>query len=1443
MALAFYRFLPLFLTVLVASASPAKAQVEEDWTPYEDLCREGALQVHLNREVITARHFFYVFCATPDDPDIRQEVVQPCPYQAIVHDRENRRFRCEGEAEDAGTHLTDDPEIPPDFIDLLSIITGIPTCGYTQRYGYRAVDIRSETHEFLEDADLRQRVEFFDWLNNGYQVGGFDPASFTLGPSRQEEAPLRFCVIDGPLTGPGEEAEADQYFYLEMYRPEAVDAGAISARIRDESGQRFDIELTSDAQFPFIFRSERLEAEVFAVRDETITVYGAALGLLDTIDILPPEDDFEITFEPLGGALVAEELHQIDLHIDAAEPDEVFLVEMEGRHAAFPEGEAGTAELRFTGALEDAGCRYDSDARTLECVPDAMGDAAFVLDVPDSATLHWQVTSRADASRTATGSLDILPLGAGTGGAQGSGEEDAIPEVLMVTLTHPQTGLDNQTDLYTRYPYRTDIETSEGNRWRYLLLVGRNLPQTRSDTVLSGGQAISYFFEESLETIGDDIRGSHLETGLGRLAGPGETPGAVLQRLQALELDTLIVFARLEDGVRPGPKRFTLNGQNILWSLEFADTAAGLSFVRAAPGDDGNFERVSETYGHESLRAELALFPPGLPYDDIPAEIEITDGDTGTVARHETMLRPTDDGRWRSDPLVLGTEGEAGTIPVRGSDGAFTTLRATLPRAFIDAELPFATGTSGTAVVLPEPDTTAWIEDVHAAAECSGYDRNDLAPDDLAFLEAAYEGGDPFSNIIILNGESVTQDVRVGHWAGLLTLRRTFLRTSSAEEQRLRNLLEDPAYLARQVAAWRQAFDAIGLDDPDSPLFSLEVSQAPLELTTSFGHVLRHSHGYAEELSKLGLDDDAIVTWFEAVGRSAVTTMLEAVIVTRNEVATIPDCDARALAEFAYGTEYIAELAVPDLMRRTSQGAWEPDVTARRWVRGAAGLARSYRQQVNASEADTDTVTLALFVLTLPLSALESAGLSAALTIYETLDAGVGVVSTVQRHQLARDDLRLALGMSATIGDARYQEALARDPSDLGTLLQAGLGTIMIGFNGYQLNRALSADEGLRLLNQIDDAPTNMDISPEGLDSLAALRDDLLQRRATSGALDPEDSARLEQLLDGEFLDGALLHRRLADAPPVPSGPAPARPEALNLSDAQRAAANAQGTSPDGIPRLLVFESDAPSLGVLDALEGSVHNQAALELADGDLVAIGAAFSETDLPAILADQTRRIMRDPNSVIGTVSDLSEIGRGRFLNNMRQHYLVEFDPLFFAGRRAFDIDWDALAILGHEIAHLVQSRFQQATGITIGRTMREFDASLIMVTLQNGQVAALGRGQAIDPRQALVFAFDYAIDTQVRAWLREGMSPRFTDASQYFDGLFQLDAAEALARARAHFPQLSERVVLEEFIAAHERYITAYSARVAALPNAGALNVIERWRALYQNAQNRLASLAP
>lgn len=1151
-------------------------------------------------------------------------------------------------------------------------------------------------------------------------------------------------------------------------------------------------------------------------------------------------EELIITLVPQEGTITAEQLHRLDLSISGAEEGERFELTIEGRHDLFPDGDWGSADLRLIAPLEDQGCTYEATHEQLLCEPSDEGTASFIVDVPDSAVLHWHAVSQVDEERFEEGAIAIVPLATGQGVAV---EEDESPQVLFVSPVSAQAGLDDQGDLVTRYPFGSGEHVSQGDRWRYLLVIGRNLPLTTSEMELSGSnEAIRYFFEESHESVaGRAFNGSHLDRGLQLYAEPGESSINVLNRLRDGEMDMVVVFAQLEEGVLPGPKSFMLNGQSVPWSLSFADTAAAFSFVRTSPDEVVSFEPVVESFGQEQLFVDLQLFPAELPYTTIPAMLTIEEGDTGATREQALTLRRAGSGHWRSQGLDLNQEGDGVGIDLEAGESGFSTLSVRIPTAFLADHMAFAVGAQAQMVLLPEPETTPWLEDLRTAARCTGYRFEDYPPEDLAFLEAAYEGGDPFSNIMVLNGfERMSQELRHGHLAGTLTLRRAYLRAASDEEERLRALLQDPALLASQIASWRRAFARIDADGPLSPLFKIDIPAAPLKGETSFGRILEFGHGYSVQLADAGLSDADILAWYLQAGQSVITRMVEGIALASRELRNTDPCDALALIKFAYGTDPIADMVIPTMMRQTSSGAWEPDVAARRWVRSTVGVARAYHEQVLASENDSDMASFALAVLTFPLIALQSGAITAVTTALDIADVGSNIVGTAQRYAASQAELAQSFGMSSVVGDGRYREALRRQVSAPAAAMQIGFGVIMVGFDGFQITTAMRASEGDRLMRQLADAP-QVRVSPEGLDDLAALRDSLLERRALNGDLPADHRATLDRLLDGEFLDGALLHHRRAGPPQTPTGAAPDRPTRIAPSEEQIARAGQHGTSPEGIPRVLVLETDAPSTGVLDALDGS--NQAALEAIDSDLGAIIDALPEGDIGSLVVTQARQILNDPDSIVGTVANLGNIGEGQFNNGLRLHYLIKLDPSAFASVRAHGITWETLAIMAHEAAHLVQSRFQQARGIIIGRALREFDASMVMVAAQNSAVTALGRGQSIGHRQALAFAFDYALDVQTKAWQAGGLGSRFSSSINYFDGLFQLNWSEALARARAYLPGVSERVVLEEFIRAQRASAAANGTVLQRSTIAGQNGVMNRWRRLISEAETRLAALSP
>lgn len=1174
---------------------------------------------------------------------------------------------------------------------------------------------------------------------------------------------------------------------------------------------------------------------------ERVAIINDVLSRRHFAPVADTVEPLQISIQPRDGEIAAEQLHRLELEVSGAREGETFFVAIEGRHNLFPEGDWGTADLRLIEPLEDLGCTEHDDLGTLSCTPGESGTAQFFIDVPDSPILHWKAVSTGDESRQAEGTLPILQsLSASVREVE---EPEDIPQLAFVSSVYPQTGLTGDGyELVNHYPYGTGEFVTHGDRWRYLLLIGRNLPLQARDTELSEDPTIRYFFQESHQSVaGRAFNESHLDWGLRQYAEPGESSIQVLNRLRDANMDMLVVFADLQEGVLPGPKSFQLNGQSVPWVLSFADTAAALSFVRQSPEGQGVFEAVGESFGGEQLFVQLEVRPGEMPYGEIPIVLTTEDGDTGNTQEISFTLQPARNGRWRSSALDLNYEGDGQAVVLKESDGAFSKLHARLATDFTAQFMPFGLGLHTEVELVPAPEETQWIEDLRTAARCTGYRFEDYTPEDLAFLEAAYEDGDPFSNVMVLNEfERMSQEMRHGHLAGALTLRRAFLLAASAEANRLRATLNNRDLMTAQIVGWRRAFGRLDVDGPLSPLFKIEVPLAPLSGTSTFGRVFEYPHTNGLQLRQEGFSDSQILDWHVNLGVQVTHRMIEGIERTTREVRGIDPCDALELIKFAYGTEVLAEMVVSTMMRPTPYNGWEPDVAARRWVRSTVGVARAYHEQVLASENDTDTASFALAVLTMPLAILNSAAITAVTTAIDIADLSSNVYGTADRYRASQAELAQSFGLSSVAGDARYREALRRRLSAPATALQIGFGVIMVGFDGFQLSSALRASEGERLLRQMDGG-ASVELSPEGVEQLTALRDRLLQRQALDGSLSRRSQADLDRLLDGEFLDGAMLGTRRAPPPGAPVGPAPDVPTRIAPTDAQIAQAARHGTSPEGIPRVMVLETDAPSLGVLDAIDGT--HQRSLEALDQDLEVLAQRLPAGDIESFVITQTRQILHDPDTLVGAVANLGDIGSGKFNNSLKLHYLIRLDPSAFSGVRAHGIRWETLAILAHEAAHRVQSRLQQISGFTIGRAMRELDASLVMVAAQNASARMLGQGQTIGQRQAMAFAFNYALDVQTQAWRAGGLGSRFSEPINYFDGLFQLNWTEAVARARAYLPGVSERTVLEEFIRAQRRAATANGSILAGSQIARQHGVMDRWRSLISEAEARLATLAP
>lgn len=1445
--------IPIFAAMLAAWASlgaPAAAQpalTEEDqtWRPVAELCRTGRIMpgdtddpaVRVGRWLVLRcetdlsyaagrmQGFCYVQNATtPFCPDVnpdggRQEVIDPCPSASLDYDESRFMWRC----------LPDDlaPSYDIRTSSLYDVMNAAPpespVCGHSPRYALRLLTLPYSLFDRMTgqgtDLDIPARIRAIDMIMRGWPEGGFDPLTFTPGPSPQDPYALRFCLMDGHDTDrAGDTAEADRYVYLELFRPEARGTPTLPARLRTDTGERVDLTLHAIELFTHVFRSEPIALSDFASASGDVELFGAAVGLLDRLTIVSAAPSAEL--RPAEPPLRPERFAQLTLEAAPELSGTPLRIVLEGRHRAFPEGEELVAEVPALFPIDGAGCRLPGDeaAATLICEPDADRLAGLAIETPVAGFLHWEITDAETGDPLGDGLLEIQfdADGTGTGAGDGS-DETPTPAILQVLTVYPQLGLSDLDDFATRYPDPSDPFSGGTGGTRHLLVIGRDLPQSAAETDLADTPGILYSFAESPDSVGAHFEHSMLREGLSRLAGDAVEPQDMATALRDAGLDVIVLRADLRPGVLPGEQIVALNGAQAAWQLRFGNLGTTLDFVRASGDPDRPWEPVGETPGQEVLSLRLRVTPGIVPYGDVPARVAFQDPESGTEQALDLVLSPQSGGVWLSPPFGIGVPAkDADGRPLILDPGAAEELivTGTVAENFALQRMPAALGQRGALLYFPTEVDRPFAEDLETAAQCSGLRPEEWTPDQLANSLTAFDDGDPFANFIItmgvdfddlIAGGNVTQDVLVGHHAALLGLRRAMLVHGAERAESLRAVRDDPAELLAMTAAWHREWRQITSDDPQSPLFRISVPAEPIAETLPYGRLLRSSEFYADALREAGFGEARVFAFFEEAGRAAIDRQLEALDAARSELRALAPCDLAGMMRFARNARAYAEADVIPRLLQSDGRQFVPDPQARRWLRSAIGVADTWHAQIRASEADSDAVSLYISIVTLPLAPLELGVISSVLMVQNLADMALSTASLGMRYAAAQDELRLALGLTPLLGEARLDTAEAELPSFAGFVAQTGLNLVSLGFDVAAIRRAHALGALAEAGEAAGDATRTVTrISPEGLGALAELRDALLRARR----------ARL----------------------------APDRPERIALSAAQSARLAALGSDAGGLPRLFPFVSDAPTFSLADRLDGTGLD--ALEAIDSRLEDLVIDLAEDDLAALFSLQTRQILRDPGVVVGTRANLTDvIAQAAYRPDLDFRVHLELGPSALGNVRAFGIDWDPVAIVVHEAGHIAQLRFGEAAGLVVGRVVRELDSSLRMVVVQNALARAGTGAQAISTRDALRFAFGYALDTQAKSLRNLATGSYFQTPGRQFDGLFQVDAAEAIARARAALPDATEREILEAFIEAHSNATRTYGAELARHASWGQLGTGARWRDLVRDAQARLAALPP
>jgi len=585
---------------------------------------------------------------------------------------------------------------------------------------------------------------------------------------------------------------------------------------------------------------------------------------------------------------------------------------------------------------------------------------------------------------------------------------------------------------------------------------------------LADRRLVALFGEELPQAYGDGAVLSSLDPGIDyglyRLAWDFERPGAdrwVLDRALALleaqvdaatlarlrHSDVVILEARLQPGVLPGSKTFTLNGAEAAWLLQYGDWSARLSLSRDLGFDQS--EAADYLVPGETFYLEVWL-DRDVPLAEIPGLLAVTDA-AGEGLRYVTLggrrsipLTPDAEQprRFRSPPLQLVDPAyldalPAGTLAVGALPGE--KLLATLagePLLRLRPQLAAATVLQSprhlSALLTGDPKARGmtWTDAVGSAAACAGVSGEDLA-------KLTDEEADSFSDTIIGSVSTGVRDgdpswpitlvtqVKVGEHAGAIFLRAAFLDLQADRRRALLQPLDDTGLDGFRALLEGEIYDTY------AALAAVEV-RAPDGGRIPFGHTF--SASLLQE--RYGLEGAALRAFQRAATAEARQGYARAIDAAAAAVAGIDPCEIRALLEHVgVGFEPVARVAKQLLLTLgeapvgdggATRPLWAADRRARAWIDRVPLIAQSLLEQKALQRLDNSILFASAMLATLPLALMQSPGALAFMLLNDAAGALYAGYELVDNLASLAAERRFALGASALLGSGRFRQVEAR---------------------------------------------------------------------------------------------------------------------------------------------------------------------------------------------------------------------------------------------------------------------------------------------------------------------------------------------------------------------------------------------------------------------------------
>tara|TARA_R110001592_G_scaffold363371_1_gene685743 strand:+ start:375745 stop:379671 length:3927 start_codon:yes stop_codon:yes gene_type:complete len=663
------------------------------------------------------------------------------------------------------------------------------------------------------------------------------------------------------------------------------------------------------------------------------------------------------------------------------------------------------------------------------------------------------------------------------------------------------------------YPYpftNSGGEKSEGNKTRYIFVLGEDLPHRRSDRIEieSLDEDVDYYLYE--------LRSSYQKRG-----GPGKADTywpdegykLVEQRVKSgkanykpeADDDFLILEATLKPGVTPGYKALKINGVETAWLLRFGDHQATMGFARDLTLDlrdqvgldqkqiPVEYEQTDLVYRQEQVVLEIRT-QGHLPIEEFRilvgknGQMMKFGDDRGLLAKRSS--NPANPNIYHTAPIYLINKGEQNLYP----PDAITievTARDKLQAALGGAQILNLQTPLVQAQVLGNPTEVLkavqggrarpgrlWREAVLRAAQCAGIEgAQSIATSEMSRLQAD-EYTDFNVSTIWRDVETLLQTrINIGEHAGSIMMRPMFIAMMKQSLAYYETELDDTAVMGlRRELESAVLYDRHALEN----VIILAPKGGSIALATTF---------YDTHMEReYGLSSAALATYQVKAMREARSALASALKKSIKKAEQTDECNVRDMLFLTgFGWQNVQRRTHATLMKLKNvreifndatgktvirqRANWVADRQARARVANVALYAQMLKRQEDLSDDEWDNFLITVSLLSLPIGigaeflAIESA--VAGVALLDASDLIVNLYQESEKQVGEHVELEFARGASAVIGSSRFDKAVAQDSSIVISYFKTILSASQVANSIASLSSAARLERSVRRANRV----------------------------------------------------------------------------------------------------------------------------------------------------------------------------------------------------------------------------------------------------------------------------------------------------------------------------------------------------------------------------------------